>query len=249
MKDINIENDGKDDFVSFWIAPADEKAKEILYGIEGIFRHIMEQHKTFIGELNEDSYHPIFSLDLRMFSSPEKMNACTIKNEFCGTQCIVKCDEINSNQCVIDFVYNFPTGKHTNIIVKENAHLNFILEDLLVSLFLPGLIGFDYADFTNMISKSSDIEAYSIFNIDSTKEESIHRPEEDKSNNLVVLFSFLKNDNRNFLEEVSQWVMSNTDDNMFNVVVFSCVLRNRGHDPDRKTIFIGKNIGGSDGHL
>lgn len=248
MQDHVRDNESKEDFVSFWIAPADDKAKILLHDIEGLFKHIVEQHKTFISTLDENSLHPIFSLDLRIFPSLEKMNACAIKKEFCGTQCIVKCDENNSNQCVIDYAYNFPTEIHKNIIVKDNAQLYSILEDLLLSIFIPGLIGFDYADFTNMLSKSSDIEAHSNYNIDSEKEESIYRLEEE-SLNLVVLFSFLKRDSRNFLEEVSQWVMSNTDDNMFNLVVFSCILRNKGHDPDRKTIFIGKNIGGSDGHL
>jgi hypothetical protein len=243
------ENVRKAPLFSFWIAPVDNEAESLLQGIEGMFDRILGEYNIYLAERVEDSYNETFSLDLRYFQSLEEMNKSTNVNKFCGFQCKLKTNFDHPNQCKIELAYNFPISERQSITIHDKERLIPLLEDLLLSIVLPGMIGFDYADFANMLSKSSSVGAHSIFKSDSRQGKELLEFDKNTKHNIVVLFSFSNKDSEDLIKEISQWSDANYDDKIFNVVYYSCILRNNEQEPDRRSIFIGRDIGGSDGKL
>jgi hypothetical protein len=234
---------------SFWIAPVDHNAEALLHGIEKIFNRILDEYNIYLSKRVEDSCNEQFLLDLRKFQSIEEINGLTSMNDFCGFQCKLKSDSDHSCQCEFELAYNFPLVERQRVIVYEKEKLIYIIEDLILSIVLPGMIGFDYADFANMLKKSSSIIACSIFERDSLQEKEFLELDKNVKHNTVVFFSFSKKEKGNYIEKVSQWVNANYDDQLFNLIYYSCVLRNNNQEQERRSIFIGRDIGGSDGHL
>lgn len=223
----------------------------LLQGFEGMFNQVLKQYDIFLAERVEDLNEQTISMDFRVFGSPEEMAAITSGDNFPDFQCTVKSDACHSNKCEVDLAYkSLLTGtEHQTIIIQEKNSLIYILEDLISSIIFPGLIGFDYADFSRMLSNSSNIIAHCTFADDYNQDRKLFESNKDDKHNIVVLFSFSNRNTNISIEKVSHWSTLNCDEHFFEIVFYSCILRNRGHEPDRRSIFIGRDIGGNDGHL